>query len=412
MSRSGPDGDSGLFRSLRLYNFRLFFVGGLISNTGGWMQAAAMSWVILTELSDNDATLVGFAFTLQYLPPLLLAPLSGWLTDRFERRSALIVLQAILLAHALTIGTLLLAGGMTVAWMLVLVGVQGVLAAFEVPLRQTLVTDLVPRTHESNAIALNSASFNIARLLGPAAAGVLIVAVGSGWVFILNGLSFVAALTALLLMRSAQIRALPARDAAPRLWGGMAYIIRRRDLLVLTLCIFLVSAYTVNVTLATVTMAVVFDTDAAGFGFVNTVLAVGSLGGALTAAQRPRASYPAIAVALLAVGVLTGLSALAPTYLVYLLVMAPLGFAIVFVLATSNAYVQSTTDRGLRGRVLAAYMAMLMGGAALGSLGIGYLTDAYGARWAVAVGALLALATFVALLATHRRSSGENRPFG
>lgn len=395
---------SGIFRSLRFYNFRLFFAGGLISNTGTWMQAAAMSWVILTELSDNDATLVGLAFMLQYLPPLLLAPASGWVIDRFPRRGALITLQSLMLIQAFTIGILLLTGALTVPWMLILVGAQGLFAAFEVPLRQTLVTDLVASTHESNAIALNSATFNIARLIGPALGGVLIVVIGSGWVFLLNGISFVAALAALILMRPGQIKALPPRDGSPRLWGGLAYIFQRKDLLALTLCMFLVSAYTVNVTLTTVTMAVVFDTDAAGFGFINTVLAVGSLGGALTAAQRPRASYRAAAAALLAVGVLTGLSSIAPTYPLYLLAMVPLGYAIVFVLATANAYVQSTTARDLRGRVLAAYMAMLMGGAALGSLGIGYLADLHGARWAVGVGAVLAVITFVALMSTRRHS--------
>ena len=173
---------SAMFRSFSNINYRIWFAGALVSNIGGWMQATAQDWVVLTELTDNDAAAMGFTMALQFGPPLVLVSLTGWVADRFERRRILLATQSALLLLAIAVGVLLLNGVMTLPMMFCFAAAFGVVNAFDAPARQAFVSDMVSAGDTSNAVALNSASFNLARMIGPAVGGLLIVAIGSGWV--------------------------------------------------------------------------------------------------------------------------------------------------------------------------------------------------------------------------------------
>jgi MFS family permease len=177
---------SAMFRSFSVFNYRVWFFGALVSNVGAWMQATALSWVVLTQLTDNDATAMGITMALQFAPPLLLVGVTGWVADRFERRRLLFLTQGLLMVLGLVIGALLLLDVMNLWTMYAFAFALGVVAAFDNPARQAFVSDLVARENASNAVALNAASFNTARMIGPAVAGFVIVAVGTGWVFLLN----------------------------------------------------------------------------------------------------------------------------------------------------------------------------------------------------------------------------------
>ena len=206
-----------MFRSFSVFNYRVWFIGALVSNVGQWMQATALSWVVLTVLTDNDAGAMGVTMALQFGPPLLLVGVTGWVADRFDRRRLLMITQGALMLLGGAIGLLILVGAMSLPLMYGFALVLGIVAAFDNPTRQAFVSDLVARENASNAIALNAASFNSARMLGPAVAGVVIVAVGTGWVFVINALTFVGMIAALAIIRPDEL--VPARrPSAGRAW--------------------------------------------------------------------------------------------------------------------------------------------------------------------------------------------------
>src|SRR6188472_356033 len=221
-----------MFRSFSVFNYRVWFIGALVSNIGAWMQNTAMSWVVLTELTDNDPAAMGITMALQFAPPLLLVPVTGWVADRFDRRRLMVITQTLLLLLGLAIGILLLTGIMTLPIMYGFALALGVVAAFDNPVRQAFVSDLVARENASNAVALNAASFNGARMIGPAIAGIVIVAVGTGWVFLVNGITFLGMLAALLLIRTDELIPRSKAPGSGRLADGFRYVAKRPDLIV------------------------------------------------------------------------------------------------------------------------------------------------------------------------------------
>ena len=195
---------SATFRSFAIRNYRIWFAGALVSNVGTWMQRIAQDWLVLAELTDDDATAVGVVMALQFGPQLLLLPLTGWIADRFDRRRVLIITQVtmLLLGFGLGLVTLL---GVVQLWMVFGFALGlGVAAAFDAPVRQAFVGELVSDKLLANAVALNSASFNGARLIGPAVAGVLVGVIGSGWVFMLNAATYLAVIGSLFLLRPSE----------------------------------------------------------------------------------------------------------------------------------------------------------------------------------------------------------------
>ncbi|MEE2814239.1 MAG: MFS transporter [Actinomycetota bacterium] len=386
---------SGMFRSFRSFNYRTWFLGGVISNIGGWMQATAQDWVVLTELTDNDATAMGVTMALQFGPPLVLVSLTGWVADRFDRRKVLLCTQTALMMLALGVAALLLSGAMTLPLMFVFAAAFGVANAFDAPARQAFVSDMVSLEDTSNAVALNSAAFNMARLVGPAVGGILIVLLGSGWVFVANAITFLAMIIALTLIRVNELTPrVKSRRGGGGLGEGFRYVWGRPDLMVVFVMVFLIGAFGMNFPIFASTMALEFGRDADGYGLLSSVLAIGSLAGALLAARRDRARVRVLVMAAGGFGVASVVSAAMPTYLTYAAVLVLVGFSTVSMLTTANGYVQTTTDAALRGRVLALYMAVIMGSTPSGAPIAGWIVDTFSARTAITVGGIAGIVAF------------------
>lgn len=388
-----------MFRSLSVHNYRLWFIGALVSNIGTWMQATTQNWVVLTDLTDNDAAAVGITMALQFGPQLLLVPISGWAADRFDRRKILICTQTALMALGLTLGLILVLGHASLGLMYLFALLLGIINAFDAPARQTFVSDLVGAHNMSNAVALNSASFNSARLLGPAVAGVLIVLVGAGWVFLINAVTFLAMLWVLTHLRTEELNARPKRrKERGQLVAGMRYVAGRSDLVIVFITVFIMGTFGMNFPIFSSTMAVEFDRGAGEYGLLSSILAVGSLTGALLSARRPRARMRVIIIAAAAFGAAAMLSAAMPTFWTFAASTILLGFTTVTLMTTANGYVQTNINPALRGRVMALYMAITMGGTAIGAPMIGAISNAFGPRMAlVAAGIACIIAAAIGL---------------
>ena len=404
-----------MFRSFSVFNYRVWFIGALVSNVGAWMQATALSWVVLTGLTDNDAGAMGITMALQFAPPLLLVGVTGWVADRFDRRRLLVLTQSLLLMLGVVIGILLLAGVMTLPLMYAFALLLGLVAAFDNPTRQAFVSDLVARESAANAVALNAASFNAARMIGPALAGVVIVAIGTGWVFLANGATFIAMIVALLLIRTDELVPRAKAQGASRLADGFRYVARRPDLMVTFAMVFLVGAFGMNFPIFASTMALEFGQEADGYGLLSSILAVGSLAGALLAARRDRARLRVIIGGTAMFSVALAVAGFMPTYWTYAATLMFTGFAVVTMLTTANGYVQTTTDPALRGRVLALYMAILMGGTPVGAPVVGWVAAEFGPRAAILLGAVAGAVAFaigaIWLVASGRLRRHEDKRF-
>jgi MFS family permease len=406
---------SAMFRSFANINYRIWFAGALVSNVGGWMQATAQDWVVLTELTDNDAAAMGFTMALQFGPPLVLVSLTGWVADRFERRRILLATQSALLLLAIAVGVLLLNGLMTLPMMFGFALGFGIVNAFDAPARQAFVSDMVSASDTSNAVALNSASFNLARMIGPAVGGLLIVAIGSGWVFIVNAATFLAMILALGLLRTSLLAKRPKNRGRGGLAAGFRYVWGRSDLRVVFVTVFLIGAFGMNFPIFASTMALEFGAGADGYGVLSSILAIGSLAGALLAARRDRARVRVVILAAGGFGVAAFVSAAMPTYLTYGITLMFTGFMIVTLLTTANGYVQITTDPALRGRVLALYMAVIMGSTPVGAPIAGWVADAFGPRTAIMLGGTAGLVACaigaIWVFTSGRLHRDENRRF-
>jgi len=380
---------SSAFRSLSLFNYRLWFAGATVSNIGTWMQRTAQDWVVLTQLTHNDAGAVGVTMALQFGPQLVLLPLTGLVTDRVDPRRLLMITQIAMAALGLGVGVLTVTGVIQL-WMMFLFALGlGVASAFDAPVRQTFVGSLVPAHLLSNAVGLNGTSFNVARLIGPAVAGLLTAAIGAGWVFLINALTFGATMVALVRMRSSELapRVHPPKRRG-QIRAGFQYVRGRSDLVVLFVMVFLMGTLGLNFPIFASTMAsTVFHQGAGEFGILSSALAIGSVTGALLAARRERPRLRNVVLASAGFGFALIAAALMPTYLLFGLVLPLIGITSITMLNNANAYVQTTTPPALRGRVMALYIAVLMGGSPLGAPLIGWVDNAFGPRWGLIVGA-------------------------
>jgi MFS family permease len=415
-----PSG-AGVFRSLRSFNYRVWTVGAFVSNVGTWVQRTAQTWLVLTGLTHHDASAVGTVMALQFGPQLLLLPWTGTAADRLNQRKLLFATQATMGALALALGLLTVAGVVKLWHVYVFAFLFGSAAAFDAPVRQTFVGELVGDADLSNAVALNSTSFNAARMIGPAVSGAIIAAAGSGWAFLINGASFVAVLMSLMLLRRSELRP-NARSvrASGHFLEGLRYAWSRADLMAILAMMFLIGTFGLNFQIFISTMAVgVFHTDARGYGLLSSVMAVGTVLGALMAAGRRQARFGALSVGAAAFGLGCALAAAAPGYWVFALALVVIGVAALTFTNTSNALMQLSTPPPMRGRVMALRLGVLLGGTPIGAPIVGWIADAFGPRWAVAVGAASGFAAAVVGVWTmmHRGQryascSGEARPEG
>jgi len=379
---------TGTFRSLSGFNYRTWAMGAIVSNVGTWMQRTAQDWIVLTELTDHNATAVGTVMALQFGPQALLLPLTGFAADHLDRRKLLTFTQASMGALALGLGLLCVCGAVRLWHVYLFAFLLGCVTAFDAPARQTFVSELVPDAHLSNAVALNSTSFNLARLLGPAIAGLLIASVGSGWVFLINAASFAAVLGSLGSLRVSELylrnRTAPSRGS---LVEGFRYVAKRPDLKAVLLMLFLIGTFGLNFPIYISTMAVsVFHKGPSEFGLLTSMMATGSVAGALLSARREKPRVALLLTGALAFGVGLALAALMPSYGLFGLALVVVGVAAQTFNTTANGSVQLATEPGMRGRVMAIFMAIAMGGTPIGAPIVGYVADTFGARWGLAVG--------------------------
>lgn len=383
-----------IFRSLKSYNFRLWTAGGLVSNTGTWMQRVAQDWLVLTQLTHHDASALGVVMALQFAPWLLLLPWTGSAADRLNQRRLLMFTQASLGVLALALGVLTLCGVVRLWHVYVFALLSGCAAALDAPVRQTFIAEMVGDDDLPNAVAMNSTSFNAAQMIGPAVAGLLIAGVGIGWAFVLNGLSFGAVLLSMSFFRLSELRtSARAHRAASGFRDGFRYVWRRRDLRAILLMLFLIGTFGLNFPIFIATMAVsVFHTDARGFGLLSSIMAVGTLSGALLSAaqHKPRAMSLAIGAGVFGVGCV--LAAVSPGYWTFGVALVVIGAAALTFTNGTNSIMQLSTEPAMRGRVMALRVGVALGGTPIGAPIVGWVANRFGPRWALGVGAFAGIA--------------------
>jgi MFS family permease len=397
----------GTFRSLNGFNYRVWACGALVSNVGTWMQRIAQGWLVLTQLTHNNATAMGLVMALQFGPHLLLLPLTGFAADHLDRRRLLIGTQAAMGALALGLGLLTISGLIQLWQVYVFAFLLGCVTAFDSPARQTFVAELVGEADLSNAVALNSTSFNAARMIGPAIAGTLIASVGSGWVFLINAASFVAVLGSLALLRvgelHTQARAFRRRGSFVE---GFRYVWNRPDLTAIAVMLFLIGTFGLNFQIFISTMSVnVFHGGASQYGFLTSIMAIGTVAGALLAAGREKPRFMLLVVGAAIFGLGCTLAALAPAAWVFGLALVIIGVSALTFSNSTNSLMQLATEPMMRGRVMAIRLAIALGCTPLGAPIVGWVADRFGPRWALGLGAASGLAAAIVgirFLRTHR----------
>ncbi|MFF0486927.1 MFS transporter [Streptomyces sp. NPDC004435] len=380
------------FSSLSIRNYRLFFTGAIVSNTGTWMARITQDWLVLSL--TGSAAAVGITTALQFLPMLLFGLYGGVIADRYPKRNLLLVSQAALGLCGLALAALTLSGHVQVWHVYLIAFLLGMVTVVDNPARQSFVSELVGPDRLRNAVSLNSANFQSARLVGPAVAGVLIAGVGSGWAFLINGLSFLAPLTALWLMRTSELHKV---ERAPRGKGqlreGLRYVAGRPDLIWPIALVGFIGTFGFNFPIwLTAFSEEVFHVGAGTYGFLNTLMAAGSLAGALLAARRGSTRLRMLVIAAGVFGVLEIAAALSPSFWLFALLLVPIGMIGLTVNITANSAVQMATDPVMRGRVMSLYMMVFAGGTPIGAPLLGWVTDTYGARVGFATGGLVSLA--------------------
>ena len=389
---------SPTFRSLRNPNYRLYAAGGLVSNTGTWMQRVAQDWLVL-QLTANSGAALGITTGLQFLPFLLLGPFSGLLADRVPKQRLLQLTNLGMAVPAAILGVLAVTGSAQIWHVYVLAFVLGLASALDAPARQSFVSEIVDTDDLTNAVGLNSASFNAARLVGPGVAGVLIAAFGggavaTGWVILLNAVSYAAPILTLRGMDSSRLDSPALTHRGPgAIREGFAYVRARPDLLLILAIVFSAGTFGLNFQMTSALMATeVFDKGPREYGLLGSFLAVGSLTGALLAARRERVRQRLVIGSGLVFGALVALSGLMPSYLAFALLTPLIGISALTLITSANAYMQLHTEPGVRGRVMALYMMIFMGGTPVGAPVIGWIGEAFGARWTLILGGLLTIA--------------------
>jgi MFS family permease len=399
-------------------NYRLFAGGQLVSLTGVWMQYTAQDWLVLAL--GGRGTGLGVTLALQFGPMLLVGLYAGVLADRFDKRRLLLITQATAGLLAACFAALLAAGLASLPGVFVFAGLLGIVFAVDSPTRQAFVIEMVGPDRVANAVALNSVTFNSARVVGPAIAGAVLAAAGavtgSAWVFAANAASYAAVLTGLALMRTAELHpARPVARAAGQLRAGLRYARAHRTIMLTLVLVGVVGTLGVNFPVTVALMArEEFHGGAASYGLFTSVLAAGSLIGAARSTRRRTPRLVTLVRSAGAFGVCELVAAAAPTPLLFALALVPTGTAVLVFTTTANASVQLATDPGMRGRVMSLYLLVFLGGTPVGAPAIGALSQWLGPRAGLAAGgiacAVAAAAVSVPLLSSERSRTSERRP--
>ena len=386
-----------MFGSLHTRNYRLFATGQVISNTGSWMQRVAQDWLVL-NLTHNSGTALGITTGLQFAP-MLASMWGGVVADRYSKRRILMVTQALMGGLALLLGVLALTGVVQIWQVYMLAFALGMVTVVDNPTRQAFAVEMVGKDDMANAIALNSAVFNLARIAGPAVAGLVISAVGTPAAFMVNAASYGAVLIGLKLMRPGELhRVARVPRAKGQMREALAYVRARPTLWMTLILIFFVSTFGMNFQVTNALMSRgVFHTGAGAFGIASAVFALGALGGALIAAQRGRPTLGLLLVTSMAFGVFEILTGLMPDFLTFLIMLIPTGLALLTLTTATNSTMQLGTTAEMRGRVMGLYMLVFLGGTPLGSPLAGWIAADFGPRVSVISGGVISVVATAAV---------------
>jgi MFS family permease len=400
---------SKTFQSMTVRNYRLFSSGQITKLIGVWMQFTAQDWLVL-ELSHNSAYALGVVTALQFTPVLLLTLYGGKLADRYDKRTLLIIANSVFSVLALVLGLLVATGAVTLTWVFIFAVLMGIANAIETPVRQAFASEMVSHELLPNALSLSAATFNLARVVGPALAGGAIELVGIGPVFLLNTLTYLAPMVSLLRMRSSELHLAPRNATDTRIREGLRYVRQREDLLLPMALLLVIGLVGFNFQLTLAVLAkTVFQTGPAQFGLLTTALAVGALGGALAGSgRRSRPSVYVVLGAAVGFGALETLVGLAPTFLVTAALLVPTGFFMIYFMQATNQRIQLGTDATYRGRVMALFILVFVGTTPVGAPAIGWLAEQFGPRLGIwCGGAVSLLAGLIALTWQLRRTGAR-----
>lgn len=403
---------SPTFSALSSRNYRIYLTGSVFSNTGTWMQRVAQDWLVL-QLT-HSGTALGITTGLQLLPALLFSPIAGVVADRVPKRTVLRFTQVAMAVPAAMLGVLAITGVVQTWQVYVLAFVFGIGTAFDAPARQSFVVEIVGKADLANAVGLNSASFNVARMIGPAIAGVLIAALGSGvraagWVILVNALSYLAVFISLHRLDGSLLRPSPVTGTRKRaVRDGVAYVRSRPDLILILCSVFFVGTFGMNFQMTSALMATeVFHKGAGEYGLLASIMATGSLAGALLAARRtkPRLSFVVLyGAAFSLVEIAAGLM---PSYVTFAALLPLLGLCALTMITSANAMIQMTSTPMMRGRVSALYLMIFMGGTPFGSPVIGWVGETFGARWMLIGGGAVSFVGISIATAWYVHRQGE-----
>jgi MFS family permease len=391
------------FGSLRVRNYRFYFFGQVVSVSGTWMQQIAQAWLVL-HLHGNGVDL-GIVAALRFVPMLLLGPWGGLFADRFEKRRLLVVTQAAAGLCAGALATLTLTGQITLVMVFALALLLGLVQVVDNPTRQSFASEMVGPEQVSNAVSLNSAVFTSARIFGPALAGLLIALVGTGWCFAINAASYLAVITALLLMHPDELYTTERpRALRGQVREGVAYAWRTTRIRwpLITLLIVGALAFNFNVLLPLMVQQV-FHAGASAFGTMMSLMGAGALIGALASASRARPTWRIITIAGAALGTFLLLTGFAPTLALEMVALVPVGIAMTTLQASSNSFIQLSSEPALRGRVMALYVTAFMGMTPIGAPLVGYVAQVLGPRAGLILGGIAALTAALLALIVRRQ---------
>jgi MFS family permease len=379
------------FRSLHVRNFRLFFSGQLISQIGNWLTMVALTLLVL-KLTD-DGVAIGFLAAAQFGPVLVIGAWAGLIADRSDKRKLLIIIQAIAMAQSFALAALAFSGNPPLWSIYAVALVGGITVAFDNPARRAFVVEMVPEEDMNNAVSLNSAAMTSSRIFGPALAGLLVITVGFGWAFLVDGLSYIAVLIGLSMMRTSELRPSPVTQRAKgQVRAGLRYARSVPDLWVPLVMMAVVGTFAYNFS----TVFPLFVTRSLGgsdttFTLLLSVISVGALFGALATARRKTIDVRMVSLTSLAFGAALVLMTFAPTPAVAFPIGLLVGLGSIAFLTASTAIVQIRSDPMMRGRVLALQAIVFLGSTPIGGPIVGWICEEIGPRYGVAVGAVAAL---------------------
>ncbi|MFZ9043362.1 MAG: MFS transporter [Candidatus Nanopelagicaceae bacterium] len=401
----------GTLRSFKHRNFKILFSANFLSNIGTWAQGVAQAWLIL-ELTESG-TYLGIVTSLQFAPILFFSISGGKIADKFNKRKVLMLTNLTAGISALSVAILVLTENIKIWHVMFFAFMLGMGNAIDAPVRQSFNVEVVGKQDLPNAVGLNSTNFNIGRLIGPGLSGLLIAAYGTGVSFLLNGISYLVVIIALINIRESELFIEEKKSSSTKIREAMAYVAARPDILAVMITVFFAASFGLNFNIFNTMMATqVFDKGAAEYGALGSILAVGSLSGAIISARLEKKRGPRfVMIGSMILSAVLIISAFAPNYLIYSILLPIIGCVALLTFIGANTMVQLRTDSQIRGRVMGIYLTVFLGGTPIVSPFIGIMTQELGTRPTVAICGLISLLAAIAVFAKFKDKGQEPDSF-